>query len=598
LSYGTTALTLIPSADSGVRTGLVARARVACGVAALLAGIVYVNALRNPFVYDDHRTVVSNTSIEQLTNLKAIAAYDMMRPITNFSYAVDRALWGTSPVGFHVTSVLLHTLNVVLLFLIAWRLNEDWQRRSPAEGRPGRPDETLIVASVASVLFAVHPIMSQAVGYISARSEVLCSSFFLIAVLFGRRWILEGGTRLATLTVAFWVLALATKETGAMLPFVLFACGRLVIGGTPAEKRRRIPIALAALLALAIAAGLARVAILRVEYPGQVSIHWDYLLLGLDVIRRQILLMFNPGGQSIFHEVSPVGLFDPRAIVSIALLGLLVAFAWSARRTRGLVTLGIAWFFLLLVPSFVLTVLDRGEAMTEHRVYLASGGLFLAIGAGAGWMTAALERATATTRKLVLGGAVLVALSLAVQTVLRNAVWSDPVALWSEAVELAPKHYRPHLLLGEALQDAGRHDEAAEEFKSVIQMRPAEPAGYVKLGLLYAEMRQLGNAEATFERLQLIDPRSASAALGLGTVAVLSNDPAAARNYFLQTIERDPRNISARQSLARLNEMAPANPAEALRLCEEIQHIDPRTPGNDECIRRNRSRLETGTSDR
>jgi protein O-mannosyl-transferase len=595
LSYSTTALTLIPFADSGVRTGLVARARVACGVAAFLAGIVYVNALRNPFVYDDHRTVVSNSSIEQLTNIKAIAAYDMMRPITNFSYAVDRALWGTSPVGFHVTSVLLHVLNIVLLFLIAWRLNEDWQRRFPAEGRR---DETLIVASVASVLLAVHPIVSQAVGYISARSEVLCSSFFLIAILCGRRWILGGEIRFALLTVVFWALALATKETGAMLPFVLFACGRLVIGGTPAEKRRRIPMVHAPLLAMATAAGLVRVAILRVEYPGQVSIHWDYLLLGLEVVRRQILLMFKPGGQSIFHEVSPVGLFDPRAIASIALLGLLVAFAWSVRRARGLVTLGIAWFFLLLVPSFVLTVLDRGEPMTEHRVYLASCGLFLAVGAGAGWVSAGLARASATTRKLVLGGAVVVAFSLAVQTVLRNAVWSDPVALWSEAVELAPKHYRPHLLLGEALQDAGRHDEAADEFKSVIQMRPAEPAGYMKLGLLYAEMRRLGDAEATFERLQLIDPQSASATLGLGTVAVLSSDAAAARNYFLQTIDRDPRNIPARQSLARLNEMAPANPAEALRLCEEIQHIDPRTPGNDECIRRNRSRLETGSSDR
>ena len=111
-------------------------------------------------------------------------------------------------------------------------------------------------------------------------------------------------------------------------------------------------------------------------------------------------------------------------------------------------------------------------------------------------------------------------------------------------------------------------------------------------------MGRLDEAAATFERLQAIDPQSTSGRIGLGAVALLSGNPARAREYFLATIERDPRNVSARQSLAMLNEMDPANPAEALRLCEEIQHIDPGTLGNDECIRRNRSRLAIGSSDR
>jgi len=97
--------------------------------------------------------------------------------------------------------------------------------------------------------------------------------------------------------------------------------------------------------------------------------------------------------------------------------------------------------------------------------------------------------------------------------------------------------------------------------------------------------------------LQLIDPPSAAALVGLGAVGVLSNDLAGARAHFLAAIQRDPRNIQARQSLARLNEMEPANFAGALRLCREIQQIDPGTPGNDECIRRNQSRLAAGSSD-
>src|SRR6185312_6148263 len=87
---------------------------LACGAAALVSGLVYVNALRNPFVYDDYHTVVENHSIELLSDLRAIVLHDVTRPIVNFSYALDRALWGATPIGLHVTTALIHVLNVLL----------------------------------------------------------------------------------------------------------------------------------------------------------------------------------------------------------------------------------------------------------------------------------------------------------------------------------------------------------------------------------------------------------------------------------------------------------------------------------------------------
>ena len=111
-------------------------------------------------------------------------------------------------------------------------------------------------------------------------------------------------------------------------------------------------------------------------------------------------------------------------------------------------------------------------------------------------------------------------------------------------------------------------------------------------------MGRLDEAAATYRQLQAIDPRSPGASVGLGAVAMLSGDAVRARQHFLATIEMDPPNVAARQSLAILNEMDPANPAEALRWCEEIQRLAPETPGNDECLRRNRSRLKVGSNDR
>jgi len=229
--------------------------------------------------------------------------------------------------------------------------------------------------------------------------------------------------------------------------------------------------------------------------------------------------------------------------------------------------------------------------MTEHRVYLASCGLLIAVGAGVALFMARLAGVSSRVRVLARAVMALAVVSLGAQTVLRNTVWASPVTLWLEAVDRAPDHWRPRLLLGEALQDAGRRAEAVAQYRTALQMRPSEKFGYMKLGLCLAEMGRLEEATATFEQLRRLDPKSAVASTGLGAVAMLAGRADRARQYFLETIEVDPRNVSARQSLAILDEMEPANPAEALRLCEEIQQLAPETPGNDECIRRNRSRL-------
>ncbi len=462
----------------------------------ILAGLVYVNALRNPFVYDDYHTVQTNPSIQSVTNIRAIVLYDVKRPIVNFSYAVDRALWGTEPLGFHVTNVLFHMLNVLLLFRLASQLTQ-----------------SDIAAGAGAALFAVHPMMTEAVGYISGRSEVLCATLLLLALSCGRRWIRGDGALWAAMTAGLWLASMATKEIGVMFPLVLFAYDWFVAAGDADGRRRRIFTVYLPLVLLAVAAGIVRLAILaRIEHPGEVRIHWPYFLIALDVVRRYVGLMFYPVGQTIFHVVTPVdGVLDPRALLAFALLGAMVTLAWRARKNQGVVTVGILWFLLLLAPSAVLTVLDQGEPMAEHRVYAASAGLFLAAGSAIGWLSARLKRADRQLTWLAPAGLTLVVVSLCAETFLRNQVWSDPVTLWRESVDLAPRHFRPRLLLGEALQDAGRLDEAAEQFKTAIRLRPDEPTGYVKLGGFLAATGQLQGAREQFHEAIRVDPQNASA---------------------------------------------------------------------------------------
>jgi tetratricopeptide (TPR) repeat protein len=186
---------------------------------------------------------------------------------------------------------------------------------------------------------------------------------------------------------------------------------------------------------------------------------------------------------------------------------------------------------------------------------------------------------------------VVVLVSLGARTLLRNVIWGNPVALWTEARDQAPDHWLPSLLLGEALHAANRRDEAVIEYTRGIALRPDEAMGYQKLGVCLIEMERLDDATAVYEKLRQRDPQSTVASIGLGAVAMVAGRPERARAYFIETIDHDGSNVIARQSLAMLAESDPAKPAEALRLCREIQQIAPDTPGNDDCIRRNQSRL-------
>jgi Flp pilus assembly protein TadD len=327
-----------------------------------------------------------------------------------------------------------------------------------------------------------------------------------------------------------------------------------------------------------------------VEYSDGVVIGWQYMLLQFDVVLRYIALLLVPRGQTVFHAIPAANLDDPRTWLAVAGLLALVVFAIRVRAGAASATFGLAWFLLLLIPSAALVVFDRGEPMAEHRIYVAGMGLFLWAGSVFGGLWSKLP--SPPLRLLARVAFVVLIAGLAGRTVIRNAVWASPIGLWAEAVALAPDHWFPHLLLGEALHAAGRREEAIRAYSRVIELRPEEAAAYQKLALGYAEQGRYPEARETFERLRRLDPASSIPPNGLGAIALLTNDPAAARAYFLEALRLDPPNVRARQALAAMAEQEPADYREALRLCQEIQQLAPRTPGNDDCIRRNQLRVE------
>ncbi len=314
--------------------------------------------------------------------MTAVVRENVSRPLVSLWYFIDHAIWGPAPFGYHVTSVLLHMLNVALLFLFTRGVAID---RLRDEGM-ARERRAVLAAGVAATLFAVHPMMTEAVGYISGRSDLLSGTFMLLSFVTVRQWLNTDRSLWLMVALAAFFLALSAKETAIVLPVLFLYYILLVRNDPPAARRRHLIMLCVPLLAIAIVGASVRLGLfVFVEYAGAVGWQWRFALSELDVFTRYLALMIAPVGQTIFHGVPATTSFlEPRAIVAMTTTAICVALILLAARRRSIGGFGLAWFVLMLLPSAILVLLNRAEPMAERRVYFASAGLFLAAGTRCG----------------------------------------------------------------------------------------------------------------------------------------------------------------------------------------------------------------------
>ena len=479
-------------------------APVPASASAALAVMLYAASLDNPFVYDDFRLIVENPTIQHLSSVLPALARDVTRPAVTLSYVADTAIWGTSPFGYHLTNVLLHTLNVVLAYWVAFLAAEDWRRNGG--GRYGFTPSSTVVATVTSVLTAVHPVMTQAVGYITARSEVLYGAFFLASLLSARRWMRDGGWW-RSIAIVLWVFALMAKEAAAMMPVVLWCYDAWVVAGDRQPRWQRVKGLYVPMLSVVLLGGTARLALLAAEYPAGVRFDWPRVFASIDSFWLYLTLFVRPHGQTIMHMVAPAPHLTPRIAAGAAGIVALAAVIWSLRRILGLVSFGLAVTAALFVPALVLFMAGIGEPMVEHRAYISAMGFFLACGGMAGMAWHMAESRGRGTRLLGVSAAVI-ALQFAGLTILRNEVWASPVSLAQEAVRLSPGQWVPRLFLGETLRQNDRCAEAVPEYRAVLAQHGMESFTRVKLLACLVLTDQIADARSVLRQMPEGDRRA------------------------------------------------------------------------------------------
>jgi hypothetical protein len=455
----------------------------------LLTAAVYTPGLRGEFQFDDLRTVESNQSIRRLDNaLWAPSLSDVVRGrriVTDFTFALNYRLAGRATLAFHLTNLAIHLGATILAFLFARRMLE-------LVGCHG-PDR---LALVIAALFALHPLQSQAVAYVSQRAESLASALYLgsLLLLLGAE---RRGRNAAGIALYLGSLAGFALGLGAKVIVVTFPLAYLLIGLLPGPQEREqlarpsrrlaliAPFFLLILIAVPTAAATGPGLLTGVDAGANVPSlpPWRYFLTQWHVIVTYLRLLFWPAGQNVDWDFPLArGLGDPVVLAcGFFLSSLLVGAGILLLRARdrdgraGVTSrasaFGTLWFFLLLAPTSSLVPL--ADVLMEHRLYLASWGAFFAVVVVA---DAVLARLTQPRRSRVAMAVVLAMCALfASATYLRVGLWSSKLLLWTDAATKSPYKARAHLGLGNAYRLSGQLQLSVAEYLTALGLTTNDP---------------------------------------------------------------------------------------------------------------------------
>ncbi len=458
-------------------------------------------ALRAPFHFDDHALLVDPAITSASSGGLDVWRPSQTRPLTYFTFWLNHRLGGSNPAGYHAVNLAIHLTSSFLVMLCLRRL------------MPPR------AALIAAFVFAIHPVQTEAVVYVFARSTLLSSCLILAALLFwlrGRLW----------LAVAWFGLALLAKEEVAAFPVFL---AMLHLAGS-ANRRERGPIA--AMLLLAVAA-VTRVAILASITPGsgagsQSGVSpFEYFLTQGYVLLRYLQLLTIPVGFTVDPEIEILA--DWRGVVCWAAVAALAAMAWL-RFGRARAGFWLLAGLILIAPTS--SIFPAADLAADRRLYLP----MLAFAAIAGLL---LERISYPVL-LPAGAVVLCMLSFA-----RTDVWLSEARLWEDAMQWAPGKARPRVQLARVSPP----NQALDYLLEAKRIAPDDALVASELGKVFLERSQASQALAEFGRAVALRPADPVALNNRGVALTMLGIREHAVADFQQALRLDPCLLDARRNL-------------------------------------------------
>ncbi|MFB3855067.1 MAG: tetratricopeptide repeat protein [Vicinamibacterales bacterium] len=535
-----------PALGPGVGRRLPSRAVAALVIVALAALVVGIYspvrgydfvALDDPRYVSENEHVAAGLEWDSIRWALTTDTGGYWIPLTWLSYMAEVEMFGTGASAHHVTNVLLHLVNAILLFILLRSMT-------------GRQWESAFVAAA----FAVHPLHVESVAWVTERKDVLSTFFTMLALLAHTGYARKAGWLRYTAVVVFFALGLAAKPMMVTLPLVLLLLDAWPLARAPvsfARDRRawaRLAIEKLPLLAIGIAASI--VTFLATLRGGGVStveavplsLRFSNALVSY---AAYIGKMFCPARLSPFYSL-PDTIPGWQVAASAALLAVAtVGVVWQAPR-RPYLPVGWFWYLVTLLPvaGFVQAGL---QARADRFTYVPLTGLFIVVAWGATELFA--RRKSSRLVLMFVATAAVVALSVAARAQLAH--WKDSVTFWTRATQLTLglERHQAHLALAEVLSAQGRLDEAAGHLAQAAELVPDDPAVRLRLAKVLADQGRTGEALSVLTETVRLRPDSAAAHNDLGFLLAAEGRTAEAARHYQEAIRLQPDLAEAQNNL-------------------------------------------------
>lgn len=558
----------------------------------------FVPALSNAFVnWDDPLNFLTNSQYRGLgwANLRwmlTTAHLGHYIPMTWLTLGLDYLLWGMDPWGYHLTSVVLHTANALLFYLVAHRLLRaalGWQRSAPGLAWG---------AAAAALLFAVHPLRVESVAWVTERRDVVSGALACLTILaYLKGWERGEGGRLHAgwywTAVGLFGLDLLSKSIVVGLPVVLLALDYYPLRRASGSMKRQWRLLTEKIPFLALS--VAVVALMLVIWPGR------ELMTSLETLGLTERLAISAYGLTFYlwktvvpwplsplyelhFPVRPLAstyLVPAAAVVAISAAAVVARRRWPAALAAGLA------YVILLLP--VIGVLHNGYQIAADRFsYLACFGWALLGGAAVAWCWDAKRRGQLPPRLagLLLALVAVVILGLAGLTTLQIRVWRDSETLWRHAVAVDPESAFAHFHLGRALWGAGRAGDARAEFERALALLPdrlpnAKAVFYASLGQFFQQQGDLAGAEQSYRLALRYSEDNVIAHTNLGVIQARRGELWNALDSFVRVLRVMPGYPGACLNGQRVATLLGVSPRE-LQGCFQPSDIERKEAGEGE----------------
>lgn len=515
-----------------------------CAALLIVTLIAFWHVLECGFVqYDDNLYVTENSHVQEGINSESLrwaltTGYEAMwQPLTWLSYMLDYQMHGLNPYDFHLTNLLFHIVNVLLLFLLLKRMTHSLWR-----------------SAFVAAIFAVHPLRVESVAWVAERKDVL-SGFFWLTTMWAYIWyVKKPGVKRYLIVAISYVFGLMSKPMLVTLPFILLLMDywplcRIKLDETQLKIRQttrkltmeKIPLVLLAIgssiVTLVVQSNVGAINTLKTPITQRIANAFvSYIVYLKKMIWPIDLAVLYPHPQNTL----PIW----QVIISALLLILITIFVLHKAKRFPFAAVGWFWYFITLIP--VIGILQTGiHAYADRFTYIPLIGISIIIAWGVPLLISNIK---VNLRYLAIISIVLI-ISLSIATRTQVSYWKDSSTLFEHALDVTQNNFLIHYNLATTLEDNGDFDKAIYHYEKTIEIDPNHLDARNNMGSVLASQGKMEEALKQFNTIISIDPKFYKAYYNIGLVMVLDNNTIEAIKYFKKTLQLNPKYLPARNYL-------------------------------------------------